>query len=229
MFICRSFFSALALLGAVLVAPVALRADVNVRFVDRVETCEAILREFQADAKYAIPAEVLRGAHAIVVINQVKAGLILGGRAGYGVVLARRDDGTWSVPVVIKAGEASFGLQLGGGRHEAILIFTSHEALQPVLVGEYKIGVDAAAVAGPRVAETEKFGQLLSTPVLVYTRDSGLYAGANVKSGWLRRHDALNWDYYQTPYVLPELLYGNYVQPTAEVRYIMDFVTQITR
>lgn len=196
----------------------------------RVETCEAILREFQDDPQLAIPAEILRRAQALVIVNQVKGGLILGLQYGYGVVLARRDDGTWSIPVFIKAGEASLGLQLGGQRIETIYVLMDRDTVRRLFDGRVNIGVDARAIAGPRTYEAEKVNKdILTTPVLVYGRNHGYYAGATVKTGWIDRNDAANWDYYHTPYVLPELLYGEFVKTPPQVRPLVDFVTQITR
>ena len=33
-----------------------------------------------------------------------------------------------------------------------------------------------------------------------------------MKTGWLDRDDPANWDYYETPYVLPELLYSRVLE-----------------
>jgi SH3 domain-containing YSC84-like protein 1 len=200
------------------------------KLTTRVETCEAILREFQADSQLAIPAQVLRQAKALVIVNQVKGGLVLGLQYGYGVALARRDDGSWSIPVFIKAGEASLGLQLGGQRIETIYVLMDKETVRRLFDGRVNIGVDARAVAGPLAYEAEKVNKdILTTPVLVYGRTQGYYAGATVKTGWIDRNDAANWTYYQTPYVLPELLYGDFVKPTPQTRPLIDYVTQITR
>jgi lipid-binding SYLF domain-containing protein len=169
------------------------------KYTARIETCEAILREFQADDQLSIPTEVLRQAKALVIVNQVKGGLIL-------------------------------GLQLGGQRTETIYVVTDKEIVRRLFDGRVNIGVDARAIAGPRTYEAEKVNQeILTTPVLVYGRNHGYYAGATVKTGWLDRNDSLNWDYYHTPYVLPELLYGDFVKVTPQVRPLVDYVTQITR
>jgi lipid-binding SYLF domain-containing protein len=200
------------------------------KFTGRIETCEAILRELQADPQLAVPAGVLRQAKGLVIVNQVKGGLVFGLQYGYGVVLARRADGAWSVPVFVKAGEASVGLQLGGQRIETIYVLTDETTVRKLFDGRMNIGADARAVAGPRVYEAEKVNaDILTTPVLVYGRNHGYYAGATVKTGWLDRDDRANWDYYETAYVLPELLYGDFVVPPATVRPLVDFVTEITR
>lgn len=220
----RSFAFVLTVLfmgSGLLAAPGTLK-----KFTGRIETCEAILREIQGDPQLAIPAGVLRQAKALVVVNQVKGGLVLGLQYGYGVALARRADGSWSVPVLIKAGEASLGLQLGAQRIETVYVLTDTATVRKLFNGRMNIGVDARAVAGPRLLEVEKVNaDMLANPVLVYGRNRGYYAGATVKTGWLDRDDSANWDYYETPYVLPELLYGDFVKAPEAVRPLIDFVT----
>lgn len=233
MLLAPRFFLRLLPACLALFATPLLRADDEAKIdklTARVETCEAILREFQADPQLAIAPEVLRQSKALVIVNQVKGGLILGLQYGYGVVLARRDDGSWSIPVFIKAGEASLGLQLGGQRTETIYVLMDKDTVRRLFDGRVNIGVDARAISGPRTYEAEKVNKdILTTPVLVYGRNQGYYAGATVKTGWIDRNDGANWTYYQTPYVLPELLYGDFVKVTPQVRPLVDYVTQITR
>ncbi|MET0263505.1 MAG: lipid-binding SYLF domain-containing protein [Rariglobus sp.] len=215
-----------------LATAVSLHADSNKdreRFINRVETCEAILREFQADSTRAIPAQVLQNAKAIVITTQIRGGLILGLQEGYGTILVKRSDGSWSIPVVVRAGEGSLGLQLGGSRIESVYVILDERTPRLLFEGRFNIGVDAGAVAGPHAAEVEKANrELLKIPVWVYTNQKGLFAGATVKSGYLTRSDAINRGYYGVDYDLPELLYGNFVNPIpSEVRPLMDYVKQL--
>jgi lipid-binding SYLF domain-containing protein len=226
----RSFRSALGLLAAAIMFSAAASAAEGEKYQTRIDTCEAILREFQSDPQLAIPGEVLRQAQALVIVNQVKGGLVLGLQYGYGVVLVRRPDGAWSIPVMVKAGEASLGLQLGGQRIETIYVLMDAKTPRLLFANRFNIGADARAVAGPRTYEAEKLNRdILSTPVLVYGRGQGYYAGATVKTGWIDRNDSANESYYNTGYTMPELLYGNVVNPPAGVRPLIDFVTSIAR
>lgn len=200
------------------------------RSAARVANCERILRDFQADAELSIPPEVLRRARALVVVSQVKGGLVFGLQYGGGVVLARRPDGSWSVPVLMRAGEASLGVQVGGRRIETIYALMDDEAVGRLYLGRTNIGADLAAVAGPRAFEAGLVNRdILATPVLVYGRGQGLYAGATVKTGWLDRDDSANREFYRTSLALPELLFGEAVEPPAAVRPLMDYVAAITR
>lgn len=217
----------------VLAATLVVRADSEndrYRFIQRVETCEAILREFQADPARAIPAEVLRNAKGIVITNQIKGGFIIGLQEGYGTILVKKANGKWSVPVVVRAGEGSIGLQLGGSGIETVYVILDEQTPRLLFEGRFNIGVDAAAVAGPRVAEAEKTNrELLKVPVLVYSNQKGLFAGATVKSGYITRSDAINRAFYALNFDLPELLYGDFVNPTpGYVRPLMEYVTELS-
>ncbi|MBI5769722.1 MAG: lipid-binding SYLF domain-containing protein [Verrucomicrobia bacterium] len=217
--------SLVALFGASLVRAETTRADL----VDRVETCEAILEGFQS-GPHAIPAQVLRKAQAIIIVNQFKGAFLFGIKDGYGVILVKKSDGRWSLPVLVGAGEASLGLQVGANSIETIYVITDPKVPRMLFEHRFNVGVDAKAVAGPKAAEAEKLNkEILETPVLVYTKSVGLYAGATVKAGHLSRNDKANFQLHNTRYTMPELLYGDWVQPVAEVQPLIGLVTKLTR
>ena len=202
--------------------------------VTRVESCEAILQDFMIHRDTAIPASVLKQARAIVIVNQFKAGLLFGIKQGYGVILARKPDGRWSIPVLISAGEASLGLQLGAKSVESVYIITDDTTPRLFFNKHFNVGVDAKAVAGPKAAEAENNNHALieappAAPVLVYSKSAGLYAGATVKAGYLSRNDDANRVLYNTAYTMPELLYSDWVAAPSEVQPLMSYVAKITQ
>lgn len=213
-----------------LAAPVAQAAEKRANYVKRIESCEAILREFMANPSYAIPPQVLQQARGLVIINQFKAGVIFGVTGGYGVIMVKRADNTWSIPVIIDAGDASIGLQFGGQAVETVYVLTDDETPRRLFNSRVNVGVDAKAVMGPKWTEMESVNKdILATPVLVYTKNKGLFAGATVKAGFLTRDDTANQAFYKTRFALPELLYGDFVTPPEEVRPLMDYVAEITK
>ena len=216
--------SIVALFGAAIVRAETARAEL----VDQVETCEAILQEFQLRPDTAIPAIVLQRARAIIIVNQFKAGFLFGVKAGYGVIMVKKPSGRWSLPVLVNASEASLGLQIGATAVETIYIITDENTPRLLFNHRFNIGVDARAVAGPKAAEVERNGkEILETPMLVYTKNAGLYAGATVKAGHLARNDTANSTLYNTRYTMPELLYSDWVQPIPEVVPLMNYVQKI--
>ncbi len=216
--------SLVALLGAVVGRAAPNRTD----YVHRIESCEAILQEFQTRSALAIPQEVWRRAKAVLILNQFKAGLFLGVQDGYGVIMVKKPNGRWSLPVLVNAGEASLGFQLGAKSVESIYIITDDNTPRMLFDNQFNIGVDAKAVAGPRAAESERNNEeILRTPMLAYTKTVGLYAGATIKAGHISRNDKANFDLYHTRYTMPELLYSDWVQPPKEVQPLMALVQKL--
>jgi SH3 domain-containing YSC84-like protein 1 len=220
-----SFIALFSALTARAAAPAVTRADL----VKRIESCEAILREFQANPETAIPASILQQAKALVIVNQFKAGFFLGIKDGYATILVKQANGRWSLPVLLSAGEASLGLQVGAKAIETIIVMTNEETPRMLFNQRFNVGVDAKAVAGPKAAEVQRDNHPIVAPLLVYTKSRGLYAGATVKTGYIARNDEANFKLYQTQYTLPELLYSDWVKPPSEVVPLMEYVQQIAK
>jgi lipid-binding SYLF domain-containing protein len=220
-----SFIALFSALTARAAAPAVTRADL----VKRIESCEAILREFQANPETAIPPSILQQAKALVIVNQFKAGFFLGIKDGYATILVKQANGRWSLPVLLSAGEASLGLQVGAKAIETIIVMTNEETPRMLFNQRFNVGVDAKAVAGPKAAEVQRDNHPIVAPLLVYTKSRGLYAGATVKTGYIARNDEANFKLYQTQYTLPELLYSDWVKPPSEVVPLMEYVQQIAK
>ena len=217
----------IALLGATFTTSWAVTPKRS-ELITEVETCEAILQEFMGDPANAIPASVLQQARGIVIVNQFKAGFFLGVKDGYGVILVKKADGKWSLPVIISAGEASLGLQIGAKSIETIMVLTNDQTPRLLFNERFNVGVDAKAVAGPKAAERERDNHgIVEAPVLIYSKSKGLFAGATVKAGYLARNDDANFLLYSTQNTLPELLYSDWVQPIPEVVPLMNYVQKL--
>ena len=76
-----------------------------------------------------IPKELLAKAEAVAIFpNVIKAGFIIGGRGGRGVI-SRRIPGGWSAPAFFNLGGASIGLQIGAASTDFVLLFMNEAAL----------------------------------------------------------------------------------------------------
>jgi lipid-binding SYLF domain-containing protein len=214
-----------ALLGPAFVRAQSGGSPSRADLVTRVETCEAILYEFQK----IIPSEVLHNAHGLLILNQFKAGFLFGLKDGYGVIMVKKPDGQWSLPVLVNAGEASFGLQVGANKSETVFVINDEKIPRLLFNHRFNIGVDAVAVAGPKAAERERFSaEILKSPLLAYSKSTGLFVGATVKAGHISRSDQSNFILYNTRYAMPELLYSDWVPPPKEVQPLMDLVKRLS-
>ena len=69
----------------------------------------------------SIPKELLDRAEAVAVFpGMIKAGFVVGGRGGSGVI-SRRVTGGWSAPAFFKMGGASIGAQIGAAKTDLVL------------------------------------------------------------------------------------------------------------
>jgi len=220
----------LLFIAAFSLAAAAAAAEFNrAEYVSRIETCEAILQDTMAKPGRAIPADILRRAKGIVVVNQVQVGLLLGVKDGWGVAMVRKPSGQWSLPVFIKAGELSLGLQAGGKAVETIYVLMDDVSTRLLFNARFNFGVDAKAVAGPLAAEAERSTKTFTAPVLVYSNVKGLYAGATVKTGTLSPLLEPTQRYYHTDYGVPEILFSDWVKSQTEAQQLINYVSQITR
>ena len=73
-------------------------------------------RNFMADKEMEWFQKNLKDAKALLIVpNLLKAGFILGGSGGSGVLVARdAKTGNWSQPAFYTVGSVTFGLQIGG-------------------------------------------------------------------------------------------------------------------
>ncbi|HYE64290.1 MAG TPA: lipid-binding SYLF domain-containing protein [Pyrinomonadaceae bacterium] len=130
----------------------------------------------------AIPRELLERAEAVAIFpGVIKAGFIVGGRGGRGVV-SRRVQGVWSAPAFFNLGGGSFGLQIGAAATDYILLFMNEGALQGLLEDKFEIGGEGSITAGP-VGRTvgASTNPTLDAQILSYSRSKGLFAGLELK------------------------------------------------
>src|SRR5438309_6321162 len=109
----------------------------------------------------AIPQGLLDKAEAIAVFpGVIKAGFIVGGRGGRGVI-SRRTGRSWSAPAFFNLGGGSVGLQIGASSTDFVLLFMNNDALNGLLKDKFEIGGEGSAAAGPlgRAASTSTDGQ----------------------------------------------------------------------
>jgi len=130
----------------------------------------------------SIPRDLLDRAEAVAVFPSVfKAGLIVGGRGGSGVI-SRRVAGGWSAPAFFDLGGGSIGLQIGASSTDYILLFMNDDAVGSLLSDKFEIGGEGSAAAGPVGRSASASTDVkMNAKILSYSRSRGAFAGLELK------------------------------------------------
>ena len=155
---------------------------------ERARNAVRVLTEIQQIPEQAIPDKLLDEARAIVVIpDTIKAGLVLGGRRGHGLMSVKTADGTWSNPVFVTLTGGSIGFQAGVQSADVVLVFRNDRSLDDIVNGKFTLGADAGVAAGPvgRNAAAATDGQL-KAEIWSWSRARGLFAGVSLDGAMLQ-------------------------------------------
>ena len=109
------------LLLTVWVAGSAYGQDKQSDFLERAATTVSTLRG-DAEMGEALNGRLAEAKAVLVLPSLLKAGFIVSGEGGNGVVLTRTDDGIWSAPAFVEFAGPSIGLQVGGSRSQAVFV-----------------------------------------------------------------------------------------------------------
>jgi lipid-binding SYLF domain-containing protein len=164
----------------------------------RAENAIRVLKEVMEAPDKAVPQDLLKNAHAIAVVPDViKAGLVIGGRHGTGLIAVKSRDGTWSNPAFVSMTGGSIGFQAGVSSTDVILVFRTQRGVDSIVHGKFTLGADASAAAGPvgRSAQASTDAQL-KAEIYSYSRARGLFAGAALDGTALRIDNDANQAVY---------------------------------
>ena len=211
-----SFFAVATFMGAQLLLPSAVAQTVaplpeepvlpGTQIKGEIWNAVEVLEDLLALPEDGIPPALLRNAHGVVVIpSMIKLGWMIGGRHGSGILLVKKDDGSWSQPVFVSLTGASFGFQFGAQSSDVVLAFKRDKSIRNILDGKLTLGAETSVAAGPvgREASASTDAQLRAE-IYSWSRARGLFAGVSLDGSILRVDDERNANFYQTPDVTPE-------------------------
>jgi lipid-binding SYLF domain-containing protein len=178
-----------------------------------IQSATDVLNDLAAVPENCIPASLLADAQGIAIIpHTIKAGFVIGGRAGHGLILTRERNGAWSGVTFVDLGGASVGFQVGVESVDVVLVFRTRHSLDRILSGKGKLtlGADAAIAAGPigRQAAAGTDARLRAE-IWSYSRSRGLFAGVALDGAAILYDRRANAEYLrdQNPVVAQRTLH----------------------
>ncbi|KAK5682919.1 hypothetical protein LTS12_029182, partial [Elasticomyces elasticus] len=121
----------------------------------------------------------------MIICTVVRAGFLGSGRFGSGVIVARRDDGSWSAPSAVGMFGGGFGGLAGVEMTDFVFIVSDENAVKTVLHrGSLHLGVNASAALGPvgRSFEIAGVAGLKGVGgVFAFAKTKGVFLGASLE------------------------------------------------
>jgi lipid-binding SYLF domain-containing protein len=178
------------------------------------------------NASNGIPANLLNKADCVIVLPSVKkAGFIVGGQYGKGVMSCRSGanfNGQWSAPIMMQSSGGSFGLQAGGEATDFVVLVMNDEGARKVMKGKAKLGADASVAAGPVGRDAEaSTNATLTAEMLSYSRAKGVFGGVSLSGTSLGPDSGDNEKLYGKK-VSGEEIFSGSVQPPASAQTLLS-------
>ena len=150
----------------------------------RIRMAGELVEKMAAQDDSGSMADVIKSGKGVAIFPAVtKAGLVVGGQVGEGVVLLRKPDGSWTGPAFMGLSGASVGFQIGAQSVGLVLVITNEEGLRAFTGGNsFKLGADVAIAAGPvgRDASAATDSRVKAS-IYSYSMSRGLFAGVSVE------------------------------------------------
>ncbi|MCR8561313.1 lipid-binding SYLF domain-containing protein [Mucilaginibacter sp. BJC16-A38] len=164
---------------------------------ERVHSASNVLRDF-GKMKESIPHDLISEYQGIVIIPKlINAGFVVGGKRGRGVAMVKLGDGKWSDPVFVTLTGGSIGAQIGVQSVDLVLVFRHKGVLTKVKNGDFTIGGDISAAAGPvGRSSSANTDYKLEAEVYSYSRSRGLFAGISINGSNLAIDKTANANFY---------------------------------
>jgi lipid-binding SYLF domain-containing protein len=189
----------------------------------RIRESANVLNEIMAAKDKGIPEDLLEKARCVGVIPNLKrAGFVVGGKYGKGVVVCRTTGPEgWSAPETVRVEGGSIGFQIGAGETDVVFIVMNQSGMDKLMKDKVTLGADASAMAGPvgrsAAAQTDA---AMRAEIVSWSRSRGIFGGVSLEGATLRPDQSDNHELYGNTAAPRDILQGTVKPPeSAEPLY----------
>jgi lipid-binding SYLF domain-containing protein len=199
----------------------------------RLQESYRVLKGILGTPDKGIPRDLLDKSVCVLVFPSVKkAGFIVGGEYGRGVITCRSGQelgGPWSAPAMFALEGGSVGFQIGGEAIDFVLLIMNEKGANSVMSSKVKLGADASAAAGPvgrtTSAETDV---VMKAEILSWSKARGVFGGVSLEGSTLRSDDGANKKVYGKELNAKEIVRGGQVSTPADGKPLINLLDETT-
>ncbi len=219
-------FLALLMTATMVVLPAYSKSKEEARLEESGEVLKEVL-----NIPEDIPQDLLDKAECVIVIPSVKKGaFIVGASYGRGAMSCRSGahwTGPWSAPTMMALEGGSFGFQIGGQATDFVILVMNPRGANSLLSSKVKLGVDAAAAAGPKGRDAQANTDVyMRAEMLTYSRSQGLFAGISLEGSTLRPDGEANEKIYGRKVDPKDIVRGNAVPAPPSAKLMVDVLNK---
>ena len=171
-----------------------------------------------------IPSEVIQNAKGLCIFTTMRTGLWVSGSGGAGILIGRKEDGTWSPPSGIMMHTVGVGFLVGVDIYDCVIVINSQKALEAFQSVRCTLGGEISAVAGPAgvggIIDTELHKR--QSPLFTYIKSRGFYAGLQLDGTIVIERTDENERFYGERIGVKDILAGKVRHPPYELKRLME-------
>ena len=219
-------FLSLSVLGALIgVACLPAAAADSVQLEQKAAKLVAKFEAMQAKGAKPVPADSLKKAQGIVLLDRTKAGFIFAYEGGAGVAMTRDPKtGKWGPLAFMSANEASLGFQIGGQQSFLVMLIMDKASAAKLTESAFEFGGEARGTAGDQSAGEQGTLKSDERSVLIYDERQGLFGGAAIKGGSIAPNQDANRLYYGDWFSMKDILFDKKVKPTKAALRLAELI-----
>ncbi|KAF1349522.1 DUF500-domain-containing protein [Lizonia empirigonia] len=171
-----------------------------------------------------IPSKVIKNAKGLCIFTTMRTGLWVSGSGGAGILVGRKEDGTWSPPSGIMMHTVGVGFLVGVDIYDCVIVINSQKALEAFQSVRCTLGGEISAVAGPAgiggIIDTELHKR--QSPLFTYIKSRGFYAGLQLDGTIVIERTDENERFYGERIGVKDILAGKVRHPPYELKRLME-------
>ncbi|XP_052179128.1 uncharacterized protein LOC127792603 [Diospyros lotus] len=168
----------------------------------------------------SIPDAILKQAKGLAILTVAKVGVVVTYNIGTGLVVARREDGSWSPPSAISSFGIGWGAQAGGELTDFIIVLRTSKAVQTFSGNMHcSVGAGLSAALGivGRAAEADvRAGDGGYAACYTYSCSKGAFVGCSLEGSIVTSRSQENCRFYGNPSIKAhDIILGSIPRPPA--------------
>ncbi|KAF9589439.1 hypothetical protein IFM89_023757 [Coptis chinensis] len=167
-----------------------------------------------------IPDVILKRAKGLAILTVAKVGVVVTYNIGTGIVIARREDGSWSPPSAISSFGVGWGAQAGGELTDFIIVLRTEDAVKTFSGNvHFSVGAGlsaAAGIVGRAVGADVRAGDGGYAACYTYSCSKGAFVGCSLEGSIVTTRTLENSRFYGSSSIsASDILLGSLPKPPA--------------